>query len=394
MSNVAKVGNTISNVGRAVDPINATSRLLSKVPAKKLFQKVGTKLENAGNELPTKGLGNPAKQADLAARSGKTVGQFIDEYNLWDRSPESAGAAKNAIFGQYDDLASNSGKTTAVNKIVGAIDQQIEQLMSGTGKYSDSVQAQVAELARRKSQILEIAGNRPSIGLNEIVDYRRALDKDIPRSMFNLDTRGSGTAQGAKATRDVLKGTIDASDPRLAGLGKDYGMAKGVEDIFRKSQSRARNRQLLNFGGVTKAGVGGIIAGVPGVIAGYATDAITNDPRFLKVASKTLKATGKAVKEAKLPSVPEYANTAYKVAKVGRMVNLPNSTNQPGRSQAKQGGSSPSPVPKPQTDSTLKSSSSVPLDTASAKVRSKSKGIKIGKNPFSKVATVKRGSFY
>jgi len=70
-----------------------------------------------------------------------------------------------------------------------------------------------------------------------------------------------------KKSRDILKVTIDSSDPELGRLGADYGMARGVEDIFRKSASRSNNRQLINLSKLGAGGVGGVVGGISGAAA-------------------------------------------------------------------------------------------------------------------------------
>lgn len=341
---LTKASNIASKASRLIDPLNITSkvRAVGKVTGKtpslqNVFRKVGKGIETSGEGLATRGIGNPAQQADLASKYGRTVGEFIDQYDLWDRSPETANQVRRAIGGQYDDLALKSGKTTSTADVLRAINREIENLSGGASGYSDTNKAIIQELRRRRSQILEITGGQHQAGIDTITNYRKALDKDIPSSMFGLNPRGAGKAAGAKKTRDVLRSTINASDPSLERLGLDYGMAKGVEKIFGRSSSRAKNRQLISLSKMGTTGIGGMMAGLPGAMVGYATDAITTDPRFLKATSKTLKKVGGAVKEAKLPKVPKYANTAFKAAKVTRVLNPQGLSKQPKKSQTRQG---------------------------------------------------------
>jgi hypothetical protein len=97
-------------------------------------------------------------------------------------------------------------------------------------------------------------------------------------------------------------------------------MATGMEDIFRKAQSRANNRQLLNMGGVSKAGVGGLIGGLKGAAVGYATDLVTNNPRFLEATSKGMRSAGRTIESAKLPPVPAWMKTGYQAGRGARLV--------------------------------------------------------------------------
>lgn len=262
--------------------------------AGKLFSKLPERLKKSSEDVVTRGLGNPSQQAKLSQKSGQSVGSFMKKYNLLDRSPQSASEVKSQIINQYDDLALNSGKKVSVGKIIKAIDDKVKSLQSGPSRFSESSQAEVAELLKRREQIIESLGGTATqspimADVRDVTLFRKkGLDPDIPKSMFNLDSKGSGTAQGAKATRDILKDVINSTDPRLEQLGLDYGMAKGIEKILSASQNRSGNRQLLNFSKLGSAGVGGILAGAPGVLAGFVAEQIVNHPQFIKVTSDVL----------------------------------------------------------------------------------------------------------
>jgi hypothetical protein len=343
----------------------------------------------AGEELTTKGIGNPAKQADLSRRYRKTVGQFIDENDLWDRSPESASTIRRKIGSNYDTLAMDSTKKVPTQAIFQKFDDEIAKLSGGAGEFSDSNQALIAELQRRKIQLakhLSNGGDLPTdVGIDQITDFRRnAIDPDVPKSMFNLDSKGSGTAQGVKKSRDILKATIDSSDPALAQLGSDYGMARGVEDVFRKSASRANNRQLISLSKLGAGGVGGVVAGVPGAAVLMATEQIAKSPQFLKVASRTMKKFGGAIENSKMPKVPSYADKAYQSSKAIRMINPTGiSKNQEGQQPA---------MGVPKTVNKLPSTSLTPSQSYSSVAQGTY--LKAIKNPFVKVKKVTKGKFY
>lgn len=389
VNSLAKAGNAISKVGRATDPLIASSKLMGKVPNP--FRKFGTKLKIAGEELPTKGIGNPAKQAELERKYGKSFGQFIDENDLWDRSPESAAAARHRIGSQYDLKAMDSTKKVPTSEIFKKFDDAIAELNGGAGAFSDSNQALIAELQRRKLQLqahLSNGGELPNeVGINQITDFRRnAIDPDVPKSMFNLDAKGSGTAQGVKKSRDILKATIDSSDPAIAGLGADYGMARGVEDVFRKSASRSNNRQLISLSKLGAGGVGGVVGGIPGAAAMMAVEQVAKSPQFLKTASRTMKKVGSAIENAKMPKVPNYVNTAYKTAKTIRMLNPTEiSKNQAPKSPVLGGlktakllpSTKPTPSPTEQSYSSLTQTKVTPIT-----------------NPFVKSKKLTKGKFY
>lgn len=320
---LGKTANVFSKAAKYTDPLTYAGKATSKVGS--MANKFGNNLVKSGENLVTRGLGNPVAQAKLEAKTGIKPSEFIEKHNLYSRSPEMAGEVKNAIGSQYEDLAMNSGKVAQLNKVVASIDNAIKELSTGANKFSDSAKSQVKELMRRKAQVQEMAGGKPEMNISDVTSYRRALDKDIPGSMFNLDAKGSGVALGAKKMRDILKGTIDESDPRLAKLGKEYGMSKGMEDIMSKAAARGSNRQMLNFTKLGSAGLGSVMAGVPGAIAGFATEQIVNSPQFIKAASKTMKGVGKKLSTTpsakNISRINKIKNVAGKLSKTGFLLN-------------------------------------------------------------------------
>lgn len=136
------------------------------------------------------------------------------------------------------------------------------------------------------------------VPLKQITEFRRnVIDPDVPKSEFGLNPKETGKAGGVKATRDIFRRESIKVAPELKKLGLDYGMAKELEEILKKSDIRKSNRQLFNFTKMGGGGIGGLVAGAPGVIGGFLLEQIVNDPRFIKYASTGLK---KAL-NAKLP---------------------------------------------------------------------------------------------
>jgi hypothetical protein len=327
----AKLGDIAGDIGRIsniVDPLQLPTRAIGKATSG-----ITSKLDDASKALLTKGLGNPAKQADLAAKSGIDVADFIQKYNLYDRTPETATKIKKIIADNYESLIRGSKKSVRLDDLLSEIDKQVRALTSDTGSISTSNLKAAQELNKRGYQLMQLADESGNISPSKLLDFRKALDQDIPESAFGLNTRNKGIRGGAMATRDIVKSTINALDEGIGTLGREYGMAKGLENVFRKYQSRTSNRQPFNLGKVSKAGVGGVVAGIPGAAAGYITDVITNDPRFLKVASKTLKSASKLAKSGVPSKVSTPLKYSYNTARALRMINQPNSSTQSKKQQ-------------------------------------------------------------
>jgi hypothetical protein len=306
-SGISRVGSALSTASTFTDPFMLAGKA-AKASTKNVFSKTASKLNSTADDIATRGIGNPVAQAKAAKKAGRSVASFIDEYDLYDRSPESASGAKTAIINQYDDLAFNSGKSVEMKQIVEAFNSEIDKLSQGVGGVvSDADKSKIAELARRRDQVIQATGGMVDAqgqlisspvraGVDTLTNVRRkVIDPDVPQSMFGLDAKGSGSAQGVKKSRDIVKGAIDSSDARLKKLGRDYGMAKEVEKIFEQSQSRANNRQMFNFTKLGSAGIGSVVAGAPGVVAGFATEQVLNSPQFARAASKSMRKAAKSL---------------------------------------------------------------------------------------------------
>jgi len=366
VAGLTRAGNAFTRAAGFADPFALTGKGISKL-ASTGRTKFASGLARASDDIVTRGIGNPAQQAKAAQKAGRSVSSFIDQYGLYDRSPETAGKVKSSILNQYDDLALRSGKQVSMGQIMRAFDAEIEKLSRGVnGVVSEADRAKVAELIKRRDMLLEASGatyhspmkapqkltvqsdgvlqmqNQPidpaltqefvssvpiNVGTDTLTNFRRnVIDPDVPMSQFGLDAKGSGSAQGVKRSRDIVKGAIDSTDPRLDRLGKDYGMAKSLEKILTQSDARGQNRQMFNFTKLGGAGVGGIISGAPGVATGFALETMVNNPKFIAGASKTMRAgsqmlNNKAI-DRSMAKMGRVVSPGYNFARAGRMANV------------------------------------------------------------------------
>lgn len=478
-SQLTKAGKIASNIGYKIDPIMGAGRGVGEAVGA-VGSKVRPTLFSRAENMITAGIGNPAQQAKMAQKGGRSVSSFIDEYNLFDRSPETAGQLVKDIGEKFDASAMSTNKSIQVSQMVKAFDDEIAKLSEGTGgQIADATAQKIAELQRRrqmfldsivqksdidipqrqltpdptealkvearkyksaeefvaqykgsgtqygkydpsmrmggtpgskrlpelgidpnkeitiyrgiddatgkvprkiqdgdfvttdyetaraytgsdkdvvsikvkakdlfaddpvefasepfyrgseyiystknastkdltKSQLTDIynqsqvkpqlnftrtqAQSSPlNIPLKQATEFRRkVIDPDVPPSMYGLNPKDAGKAGGVKEARNIFRRESIKVAPELKKLGLDYGMAEELENILKKSSIRKSNRQLFNFTKMGGGGLGGIVAGAPGVVAGFAIEQIVNNPTFIKLASTGLK---KAL-NAKLP---------------------------------------------------------------------------------------------
>lgn len=293
-SKLGKAGSVLTKAGTTIDPLLVTTKLAG-TGARAVGGKFANAVHQLSEELPTRGMGNPAIQAKAAQKAGQSTAGFMRRYNWWDRSKDSIDDITTEIGRKYDDKALNSNTSVRTGDVIRTIDEQIEKLKNGVnGVVSDADIEALGELQRRREQLLKVAGATETSSpvmtkTRDMTLYRRnVLDKDIPKSTFGLDAQATGKTAGAKKMRDILRKTINSTDPELERLGLDIGQSKELSKVAAGAEARAANRQLLNFSKLGSAGIGGLLAGAPGVIGGFVAEQIVNSPQFLKFASITL----------------------------------------------------------------------------------------------------------
>ena len=329
---IANVGSKVAEFGNAIDPVLASSKLAG-AGANRVFSKVKPIINNKADDLVTAGLGNPLKQANAEQKAGRTVSSFIDEYKLYNRSPETAKQVVQDIGEKFDATAMQSGKNLLTGKIVQAFDDKINELRSGSnGVIADATAQQIMELERRKQMFLNSIVNNTTqssplnVGLDQATTFRRnVIDPDVPKSEFGLNPTDKGKAGGVKASRDIFRKMSIEIEPELKKLGLDYGMAKEMEQIIKSYNARKNNRQMINFSKLGSAGVGSVVAGIRGAIGGYMLEQVINSPYFAQYASKGLK---EAVKSRMPAIVGKTADKAYQIGRTGRMLDVPSDQKQ------------------------------------------------------------------
>lgn len=271
-------------------------------------------LENMSEGLLTRGLGQPDQLQKLEKiGGGEKTGSFIRRLGLESRDPNTARKIKEDLLKELDDIAIKSNKTTNVSEIVSDFNKKIAKYDQSAKRGSIADGAVRDELERRLSIFLDNIGQSPETGLGnvplrDVTFAKRAAASDVPRSYIGLAGKAKGQAQGSEVARKIFQEGAIRGDERLRGLGLDLRRlggnpgTTGYIDVFERAGTRASARQPLSLKGLTSAGVGSVIGGIPGVVGGVAAETIANNPRFLRGVSGGLSATSKAI--GNIPNIP------------------------------------------------------------------------------------------
>jgi len=219
--------------------------------------------------------------------------------------------------------AKKMGKSKYVNEATTYLNKKQQQLTSLYNQAKAEVPTDGVIKPQLNFSRVESQSSPLNIPMKQATEFRRrVIDPDVPPSMYGLNPKDAGKAGGVKEARNIFRSESIKVAPELEKLGLDYGMAKELEKILTNSQFRKNNRQLFNFTKMGGGGLGGLAAGAPGVIAGFALEQIVNNPVFIKLASKGLK----QALNAKLPqnrvtnAIRKTAGSLYQVGRFGRLI--------------------------------------------------------------------------
>ena len=219
---LTKAGRTASNIGRTVDPIMVAGKGVGAVKTAGLKFGGRTKpmLASRADQMVTRGIGNPAQQAKLEKLTGRKVADFIDEYDLYDRSPDSIQSATKKIGADFDTRASSTTRNVEVGKVVRAFDDEIAKLSEGAGgQLADATRQKIAELQRRKQMYLD------SIVKNDRQLFSRTTqaNRTDPLSSLKQEARNKSQLAAGFNSIDDIPLSKEAKKMSFKDFNKEYG---------------------------------------------------------------------------------------------------------------------------------------------------------------------------
>ncbi len=349
----ARLGNAFSKAASFVDPFSLAmkggGKVLSGVGAK-----LAPGLDKMSERVITQGMGNPRMLDKARGVSPISLNKLFNKYNTFDRTPEAFGQAADTAGDAVKAMISEAGAKGVGVDVLGVVkmfDQEIAKL-EGKAQISDKAASALSELRRRKQMFVDslAQGNGGlstplNANVKQVYDIKSQFQGDVPASTFGMPTQDVGkTAGTTTAYRTLLKGVEEAA-PGVKNTGREQSALIKLKEIAKASESRGSARQAINFSKLGGAGVGGVLAGLPGAVAGMAAEQLVNSPQGIKAMSQGLSGAANLIRNPKISQsvakMGRITSPAYSYAKAGRITNLTGTPTTPIQKPPVQGVSIP-----------------------------------------------------
>lgn len=325
-SNAARLGRTGSTLTKAsavLDPFQLAGRGVTGAIGKGKA-KLGGALANESENILTRGMGNPAMLKKAKGVSPGTMNELFSKYKTYDRTPESFQAGATTANKQARGLLEAAPTSIDTRTIIARFDKEIAKL-SQEAKTSTKSRLAMEELTNRKQMFLDgIQGENSTPLFNDaaaVYDIKSDFQGDVPQPSFGMPTQEIGKNEGTTTAYRALLDEIEKEAPGIKNLGREQAALLKLKEMAVNQESRGAAKQNINFSRLGGAGIGSVVAGIPGAMAGYALEQIGNSPKFLGSTSKAMQLGAKGINSVKVPAkVTKSLSNIYKAGKGGRMV--------------------------------------------------------------------------
>lgn len=334
LNKVASVGQDISRIGNAIEPITLASKGIGmaggKIASAIGTEKIGNRLIEAGQDYSKRGYGQPVTMGKFEKRF-RPASEVISEYGLYGKNTDKLINKIDEIQTMFDDIAVRSGRTISSNDLLELISSKIDELRSSGYTEDVTVAKQIEDKVMSLIEAGKITDNNP---VDILTELRRGFDER--NKTWALDPALKNSNQ---TMRDLLQGSIrQATSDLKAPNGEDLKQLGGrlnelysFQPIMEQAAMRGTTSRPFSLGKMASAGVGGVVAGLPGAVGMYAIDQFSKSPAADRVISSGLAKTGSAIKNSKMPQVKvPYSKEAYSVGRTSRFNQRVNTTQNQG----------------------------------------------------------------
>ena len=292
---VAKVGEVITQASKALEPVNAISKTVSKtsniikqsVPGQVIKEIVPTVKDIRANEV-VKALDlTQGDISNITKKTGNDVTSFIVDNNLIKKTPEETA---NALNNLRKSARENRGLEISKVKNKYTYDD-IPRLKDGLNTIFSGIKEVVGledEVAKVKSLL-----KKKSLTLNDVQTGKDLLDANSNIYSKIGDVKSSATARGLDNVRKNIKTFIekevkDNTGADIKKINNDIQTSYAIEDAINTRLERNLTRKKISLSDIG-LGIGGSIAFNPAVGLGiYVGKKLIETPAFRLAFTKLL----------------------------------------------------------------------------------------------------------
>jgi len=367
LNKVASVGQDVARIGNTIEPITLAGKGMGMVGNRITGaigkDKIGSRLIEAGQDYSKRGYGQPVTMAKFEKKF-RPASEVISEYGLYGKNTDKLINKIDEIQTMFDDIAIRSGRTISSNDLLELISAKIDELRSSGFTEDVTVAKQIEDKVMSLIEAGKITDNNP---VDILTELRRGFDERNKSWAIDPALKNSN-----QTMRDILQGSIrqatsDIKAPtgeNLQQLGGRLNELYSFQPIMEQAAMRGTTSRPFSLGKMASAGVGGVVAGLPGAVGMYAIDQFSKSPAADRIISSGLAKTGSVIKNSQMPQVKvPYGKEAYSTGRISRFNQRANTTqNQEPQNQARDESGDKLPQFQPSGDATKSPLSSSAYD--------------------------------
>lgn len=279
-----------------------------------LRQKAGQKLLDEADDFAVKSTRiNTSRQNKFKKATGKTIGEFIEENNLYGQDLDNVQALIDPLQKARTQAVRGGNKMVNPNDIIDDFNRQIKQLTTGSNALDPSNLSRANALTKARDQFADEATRYAmEVGDDAISQYplaflddaRASIDRNTPASQFLTNPVEAGNQRAIGSVyRDRVNTTAGTKDTGVK-LRNLYQFRDALEAAPKGNNTLplGLNKGLYGtFGSVATKGekiplVGGLI--------GMGAESVINNPNNIGRVSRGMKAAGNALLNSQAPRLP------------------------------------------------------------------------------------------
>lgn len=256
---VARAGETVSKIGKALEPATAATKSIKGVAQKIIPEGLPSELFQSAAKFST-----AIPQADRVKLAQTALDNRITPtLKGLDKTREKINKFNDEIT-VLIDTATEAGEKIPVNRLFA----EFGELKKTISSEPLTRKRQIGNVAREINKNFKDLGKK-TLTPKEAQQLKQAVYRET-EGFYNSVKNSPAKIQAKQAVAKAAKDAIEEIFPEVKQLNKQEGALIELRKQLEKSASRISNRDLIGIGTPIKGVAGGAAAGLPGVAGGLA----------------------------------------------------------------------------------------------------------------------------